>query len=138
MAAAEPEETFRVSDRRRSSSGDDEPRTEAAPGAPDTRKASPKPPGREGDRSLVGLFMTLASSAAIAMGDVPDPATGQRQHDLATAAGAIDLLVLLREKTEGRRSVEEDQVLNDLIYSLQLRYVDATKRAAPPPGPPPP
>jgi hypothetical protein len=44
------------------------------------------------------------------------------------AAEVIDVLGLLREKTEGRRSAEETQVLEELLYDLQLRYVDATKR----------
>src|SRR5256885_16177957 len=70
------------------------------------------------------------------MGDAADPVTGERHYDLVHAAEAIDLLALLREKTEGHRSVEETQVLEGLIYDLQLRYVEATKRAGSPPGPP--
>ena len=58
-----------------------------------------------------------------------DPTTGQRsQRDLPMAAEVIDLLALLREKTDGRRSAEETQVLDELLYDLQLRYVSATKR----------
>jgi hypothetical protein len=87
----------------------------------------PDPPG--GERSLAGLFMMLASSAVVALGDAPDPLTGQRQTDLPQAADAIDLLVLLREKTEGNRSSEESEVLEHLIYDLQLRYVRVTKRS---------
>ena len=69
----------------------------------------------------------LASSAVVALGHAPDPLTGQRQTDLAQAADAIDLLVLLREKTESHRSVEESRILEELLYDLQLRYVGATK-----------
>jgi hypothetical protein len=79
--------------------------------------------------------MMLASSAVIALGDAPDPVTGQRHHDPAHAADAIDLLILLREKTEGNRSAEESQVLDNLLHDLQLRYVNATRRSGSPPGP---
>ncbi len=72
------------------------------------------------------------------MGAAPDPVTGRRHHDLANAADIIDLLSLLRDKTQGHRSAEETQVLDELLYDLQLRYVTATKRSAPPPGPPQP
>jgi len=72
--------------------------------------------------------MMLASSAVIAMGEAPDPISGERHRDLAQAAGAIDLLVLLRDKTEGNRTEEESRLFEDLIYDLQLRYVTATKR----------
>ena len=129
MAAEEPEATFKVTDRRRR--GDEEPPRPAAP--PRAEPAPPKtppPPVDPGDpgRSLVGLFMMLGSSALMAMGEA-DPSTGQReQRDLPMAAEVIDLLALLREKTEGRRSAEETQVLDELLYDLQLRYVNATKR----------
>ena len=56
------------------------------------------------------------------------PATGQVRVDPAMAAESIDLLLLLREKTEGNRTPEETQLLDELIYDLQLRYVAATQR----------
>ena len=144
MGPEEPEATFKVSDRRRRSSDDEPPhpavsRPEPAAARPEeSRKPMPEPvpgPGGEPERSLVGLFMMLASSAVVSLGDAPDPLTGQRRRDLENAADAIDLLALLREKTEGHRSPEETQVLGELLYDLQLRYVNATKRSGPPPAP---
>ena len=85
------------------------------------------PSGLPDTRSLAGLFVMLGTEAVIALGEAPDPGTGQRQRELPHAAGIIDLLTLLREKTEGNRSTEETQVLDDLIYDLQLRYVNAAK-----------
>jgi hypothetical protein len=35
----------------------------------------------------------------------------------------------LREKTESHRTAEETQVLDELVYDLQLRYVEATKQS---------
>lgn len=112
MTASSPDESFKVTDRRR--------RVEDEPA-----------PGRQGPgpSSLVGLFMMLASSALIALGEAPDPATGEHRHDPASAADVIDLLILLRERTEGRRLAEETTVLEQLIYDLQLRYVSATRRS---------
>ena len=138
MVPPESEETFRVSDRRRRPSEDEPPAPLAAPSGRAEEVAPeqvPPPPGAEAERSLVGLFMMLASSAVIALGDAPDPVTGQRHHDPAHAADAIELLLLLREKTEGNRLAEESQVLDDLLYDLQLRYVNATRRSGSPPGP---
>jgi hypothetical protein len=146
MVPEKPEDTFKVSDRRRRSAEDEPTAAQAAarpegprPPTPEPRHPAPGPgPGLadEPERSLVGLFMMLASSAAISMGDAPDPVTGQRHHDLANAADAIDLLMLLQEKTESHRSTEETQVLDELLYDLQLRYVNATKRSGQPPVPP--
>lgn len=125
------EDVFKVTDRRRRQDAEDlseTPNLETPKG-----EKSPPPPGPSptpsGDRSLTGLFMMLASSAVVALGHAPDPLTGQRQTDLVQATDAIELLVLLREKTEGNRSDEETRVLDELIYDLQLRYVHVTKRS---------
>jgi hypothetical protein len=118
MAPAEADESFKVTDRRRR---EDEPAPRRdAPASGDARPA---------ERSLVNLFMMLASSALIALGEAPDPVTGNQHHDLANAAEVIDVLILLRERTEGQRLEEETRVLEQLIYDLQLRYVSATRRS---------
>jgi hypothetical protein len=111
------EEGFKVTDRRRQDPGEGP----SPPRPPQTQRAQPE------ERNLSSLFMMLASEALIALGEAPDPVSGQRQPELPHAASVIDLLVLLREKTEGHRSSDETQVLEDLIYDLQLRYVRATK-----------
>jgi hypothetical protein len=137
MADPDAEPTFKVTDRRRRD--DDEPAA-AAPTRPDARPVeaarpsiieSPReaaPPRGAPERSLVGLLMMLGSEALIALGEAADPVSGQRHRELPHAAGVIDLLLLLREKTEGNRSPEETQVIDELLYDLQMRYVNASKR----------
>ena len=135
MGAAEPEETFKITDRRRRG-GDEppavEPRVEPAP-APRPSSVPPtpaavSPPTAHSERSLVGLFVMLGDYALEALGET-DAATGaQGPPDLASAAELIDVLITLREKTEGRRSPEESQALDELLYELQLRYVNARRR----------
>jgi hypothetical protein len=139
MAGADPGDEFKVTDRRRRVEAD-EPTpqaTEARPGPAESsfdQQAAPEPtperrrrPAPAGERSLEDLFLMLASSAVVALGDAPDPGTGGVQRDPAAAADVIDLLVLLREKTQGNRSERETQVIEGLIYDLQLRYVAAMK-----------
>jgi hypothetical protein len=127
MSPDDCEDIFKVTDRRRRLDADDPPRA----GAASDESRPPAPPGSDapGERSLAGLFMMLASSAVVALGHAPDPLTGQRQTDLVQAADAIDLLVLLREKTDGHRSGDESRILDELIYDLQLRYVHVTKQS---------
>ena len=127
MAQGESEDVFKVTDRRRRL--DDEEAQHPAPAAAEAPQPSPVDLSPAGERSLAGLFMMLASSAVVALGHAPDPLTGQRQIDLVQAAEAIDLLLLLREKTEGHRSDGESRMLEELIYDLQLRYVQVTKQS---------
>jgi hypothetical protein len=137
MADADAEPTFKVTDRRRRD--DDEPVTPPS-SRPEPRAAEPSrpsiiesprepaaPPGAS-ERSIVGLLMMLGSEALIALGEAADPVSGQRHRELPHAAGVIDLILLLREKTEGNRSPEETQVIDELLYDLQMRYVNASKR----------
>ena len=87
---------------------------------------SPEPQaGPPAERSLVGLFMMLAGFALAALEGVRDPASGQGHRDPQQAAELIDTLMLLRERTEGRRTPEETRMLDELLYDLQLRYVRA-------------
>jgi hypothetical protein len=43
------------------------------------------------------------------------------------AKHTIDLLSLLREKTQSNLTPEEDRLLESLLYDLRLRYVEAVK-----------
>ena len=143
MAGTESDETFKVTDRRRRDDADEpsrateNPRIEA-PSPPrsephaEPRQAAPEPPPPSGSgRNLVGLFMMLAQSAMMAMGEPIEPGMPQPRANPPEAAALVDLLLLLREKTEGNRSPEETEVLGELLYDLQLRYIELTKRAKP-------
>jgi len=71
----------------------------------------------------------LASSALVNLGEAADPETGERIVDLEQAKDAIDLLSLLRVKTEGNRTEQESHLLEEMLYDLQLRFVRAAKGA---------
>jgi uncharacterized protein DUF1844 len=71
----------------------------------------------------------LASSALANLGEAADPSTGQRVVDLEQARDAVDLLVMLRTKTEGNRTPQESQLLDEILYDLQVRFVRAAKGA---------
>jgi hypothetical protein len=132
MTAEASDPGFRVSDRRRradedatgaeSSSRSDPP---LAGGSRAEAAAGPVPAG-----DLTGLFLMFASSAMIALGESPDPLTGEHRVNIAEARGAIDMLRLLRAKTEGNRTPEEDQLLQQIVYDLQMRFVRATARGS--------
>ena len=77
--------------------------------------------------SFTAFVLSLATTAAIHLGDVPDPQTGQPYE--ANPEGAkemIDILALLEQKTRGNLTAEERQVLEQVLYELRLRYVEVT------------
>jgi len=78
------------------------------------------------DLTFTGFVVSLASSAAIHFGDLPDPVSGQRaEPNLDGAAQMIEILSLLEVKTRGNLSAEERQVLEQVLYELRLRFVEA-------------
>ena len=129
------DEAFKVTDRRRRDEADETPPAQPAPGPPApsaapepaTPRAPDVPP--QGGPDLQGLFIMLASSALVNLGEAADPESGERILDLDQAKEAIDLLSLLRAKTEGNRTEQESHLLEEMLYDLQLRFVRAAKGA---------
>ena len=77
--------------------------------------------------SFTAFVVSLASTAAIHLGDLADPATGQKlEPNLEGAAQMIEILTLLEEKTRGNLSAEERQVLEQILYELRMRFVEIT------------
>lgn len=76
--------------------------------------------------TFAGFIFSLAHAAAVHFGDIEDPNTGQReQPDLAAAHQMIDLIALLQDKTKGNLTAEEAKLVDDLLYELRMRFVQA-------------
>lgn len=77
--------------------------------------------------SFTAFVLSLASTAAIHFGDLPDPATGRKAElNLDGAGQMIEILALLDQKTRGNLTAEERQVLEQVLYELRMRYVEAS------------
>jgi hypothetical protein len=70
------------------------------------------------------FVLSLASSAAIHFGDLPDPLGATGEPNLDGAAQMIEILSLLDQKTRGNLTAEERQVLEQVLYELRLRFVE--------------
>ena len=91
--------------------------------------ASPAPQASETNEKLSINFMnyisSLAFQAMIFLGELPNPMAGDRiEKNLDQAQLLIDTLILIRGKTKGNLSKEEDDFLNGAIYELQMKYVE--------------
>ena len=78
------------------------------------------------------FIMSLTSSAFYHLGDIADPETGKTETNLPAVHQTIDMLTMLREKTKGNLNEEENKLLEQLIYELQMKYVAKTKSAGSP------
>ena len=83
--------------------------------------------------TFLGFILSLAHTAAVHFGDVPDPVSGQTiPANLPAAQQMIDILSILEEKTRGNLTAEERQFLDQILYELRLRYVEASKQGPAP------
>ena len=73
-----------------------------------------------------GFILSLATTAAVHFGDIADPNTGERaEPNLVAAAQMIELIAMLQERTKGNLIEPEERLVDDLLYELRLRFVQA-------------
>ena len=94
---------------------------------PEAPKEEVAPQGAEPQLDFFNYIASLGFQTMIFLGEMPNPMTNQVEKNLKQAKFLIDTLVILRDKTKGNLSKEEDDLLNGSIYELQLRYVDLSK-----------
>jgi len=139
----EDEKGFVIKDRRRfDESGDvrpETPREEAAAKPPEpepeTKAAEPRTDEPEKQAQTEATFpdlnfstfvFSLGTSAMYHFGDFPDPATKKAERNLEAAKQTIDILGILKDKTKGNLSDDEERLLESLLYELRMRYVRET------------
>lgn len=91
-------------------------------------------PSSSGSEELTIDFMNYIASlgyqAMIFLGEMPHPATNQIEKNLQQAKFLIDTMVMLRDKTKGNLSKQENDMLNTSIYELQMRFVEISSKEA--------
>jgi hypothetical protein len=76
--------------------------------------------------TFTGFILSLATTAAVHFGDIEDPNTGERaEPNLPAASQMIELIAMLQERTRGNLIEPEERLVDDLLYELRLRYVQA-------------
>ncbi len=84
-------------------------------------------PGAEDPASFVNFLSTLATNAAAALGAVPHPATGKRTLDLETGKYWLDVLGMVKDKTNGNLHPQEARLLDGLLGDLRMQYVQLVR-----------
>lgn len=89
------------------------------------------------EASLTALMHLLAEQALLALG-VPHPMMKDvPPANPAVARFYVDLLGVLKDKTEASRNDAETRQLEDLLYGLRMRLMDLKPAAAVPGDPKP-
>ncbi len=98
---------------------DARPEVVAEPSAPESTAEPESVTGAEIPADLIGLLVSFASQGLQALSTTPP--------HLREARAMVALLEMLRDKTEGRRTPEEQQALESLLYQLRMAYLERSR-----------
>ncbi len=130
---------FTVQDRRRFSPDTGEAR-ENAPDRPATdeqKKLADESPlqseqhaGHEAlpEINFSTFVISLSTQALMHLGEIPNPLSGKEEHDVPVAKQMIDILGMLQDKTRGNLNDGEAKLIEDILFDLRMKYVEAVKR----------
>ena len=79
--------------------------------------------------NFASFLFSLSTTAMYHFGDFPDPVTKESRRNLPAAKQTIDILSILKTKTEGNLAEDEKQLLEGILYELRMRFVkEMTKK----------
>ena len=74
------------------------------------------------------MFITnLSMQAMMSLGLYPNPITKKEEKNLDAAKYTIDTITMLQEKTKGNLSSEESRLIDNILYDLRMKYIEASK-----------
>lgn len=138
MTKEQEEQGFRVTDKR-GFSEDGEAR------APEDAEKSEKEPVGEPSSTAGGksaeqevpprpaidfpsYLLSYYTQGLVLLGEVPNPYTNKKEEDVEAARHTIDILSMLEEKTKGNLSKDEQQLLENVLYELRMKFMAKTNR----------
>lgn len=75
------------------------------------------------------FILSLNSSAMLHFGDFEDPVSGKKEKNLTMAKQTIEMIDMLKEKTKGNLTPEEEMLLENILYELKIRYVKESNKS---------
>ena len=76
---------------------------------------------------FIEFVMMHAQNAALFLGQIPNPRTGEGEVNLELAKMFIDQLAMIQEKTRGNLTNEETTVLRNALSNLQMAFVEVSR-----------
>ncbi|MGH7816847.1 MAG: DUF1844 domain-containing protein [Candidatus Binatia bacterium] len=141
MASEEKQEGkgFTVQDRRRFSPDTGEAREEVASelnenapaDKPSDRQAAPTSEAHDEPLPEINFstfVISLSTQALMHLGEIANPISGKIDADVPAAKQMIDMLGMIKEKTSGNLNANEERLIQDILFDLRMRYVEAVKK----------
>ena len=127
---------FTVQDRRRFSPETGEAREESADSPKETAETTTPGEARGSEPQQEPLpeinfstfVISLSTQALMHLGEIANPISGKIDPDVPAAKQMIDMLGMIKEKTSGNLNANEDRLMQDILFDLRMKYVEAVKK----------
>ena len=129
---------FTVQDKRRFSPETGEARRDApeqaAPEGPATGASQSSETASESMQEALpeinfsAFVISLSTQALMHLGEIASPISGKVESDVPVAKQMIDILSMLKDKTRGNLNASEDRLMEDILFDLRMKYVEAVKK----------
>ncbi len=93
----------------------------------DTEKSTQKDLPKIPEASFSLFASSLVTQALISLGEVENPFSKTKNHNLDQAKFTIDTLQIIKDKTNGNLADDEKKLLDTALYDLRMRYVEKSK-----------
>src|SRR3954469_17438193 len=77
---------------------------------------------------FIEFVMMQAQNAALCLGQITDPRVGQPQVNIPLAKMFIDQLAVIRAKTAGNLSPDEQRVIDSAVEQMEMTFVHVASR----------
>jgi len=126
----EQEKSFVVRDKRFSAKKEEKEEAQDA----EVEKSSEIPRDETPDQKVLlpeidftHFIYSLSTSALIQLGEIEDPFSQKQVKNFPLAKQTIDLIGMLKEKTKGNLTPDEERLIDYVLYDLRMRYVKAAE-----------
>ncbi len=75
------------------------------------------------------FILSLYTSVIFNLGELADPVSNKKEKDLKAAKQTIDILGMLKEKTEGNLGSSEKELLDGILSESRMRYVKESEKS---------
>ena len=73
------------------------------------------------------FILSLSTSALVHLGELPDPFSNAKEVNLQLAKQTISIIEMLKEKTKGNLTKEEENLIDSVLYDVRLKFIRSSK-----------
>ncbi len=104
-------------------SASSEPKLADTDRAAEEQKSEPLP-----ELDFSAFIFSLATTAQVGLGVIPNPQTNLQVRNLPAAKQMIDIIGMLKEKTTGNLTQDEQALVDSILYNLRMQYIKTLER----------